>query len=199
MRFEPTIVVVAAGPGRRFGGPGHKLARALDGSTVLGCTVRRAIDTQLPVVVVTTEELAPLVRPLLATRDVVVLAPGASARGLGASIAAGVAERAGAPGWLVLPGDMARVRPASILAVASALEFHPVVYAQHRGRRGHPIGVAAELYSELIQLEDDEGPRRLLLRYPAHGEELDDQGVLPEVDTPPVLDGLRREGAGSTD
>jgi molybdenum cofactor cytidylyltransferase len=57
------------------------------------------------------------------------------------------------------------------------------VYAQHRGRRGHPVGFSPELYSELVQLSGDEGARRLVARYPSHGVELDDPGVLADVDT----------------
>ena len=111
---------------------------------------------------------------------------------MGHSIAAGVAERSGATGWLVLPGDMPLVRPASLLAVAGALEQFPVAYAQHRGRRGHPVGFAAELYSELILLRGDEGARRIVARYPAQGVELDDPGVLLDVDTEADLEALRR-------
>ena len=190
MRIRPTIVVPAAGRGSRFGGPQHKLEQAFDGGTVLGASVRRAIESQLPVIVVTTAALAPVVARLIATRDIVVLSGGEAARGMGYSIAAGVAERSGASGWLVLPADMPLVKPGSLLAVASALEQHPVVFAQHRGRRGHPVGFAAELYSELILLDGDEGARRLVARYPAHGEELDDPGVLLDVDTPADLAAL---------
>ncbi len=197
MRFRPTIVVPAAGRGSRFGGPLHKLEQEFAGSTVLGITVRRAIETQLPVVVVTTAALAPLVGRQLAKRDIVVLSDDEARRGMGASIAAGVVERSGAPGWLVLPGDMPLVRPDSILAVASALEHHAVVFAQHRGRRGHPVGFAAELYSELVLLSSDDGARRVMLRYPAHGEEVDDSGVLLDVDTQPDLDVMRQQHAGS--
>ena len=197
MRFRPTIVVPAAGRGSRFGGPLHKLEQEFAGSTVLGITVRRAIETQLPVVVVTTAALAPLVGRQLAKRDIVVLSDDEARRGMGASIAAGVVERSGAPGWLVLPGDMPLVRPDSILAVASALEHHAVVFAQHRGRRGHPVGFAAELYSELVLLSSDDGARRVMLRYPAHGAEVDDSGVLLDVDTQPDLDVMRQQHAGS--
>lgn len=198
MRFRPTIVVPAAGRGSRFAGPLHKLQQDFAGSTVLGTTVRRAIETQLPVIVVTTAALAPLVGRQLATRDIVVLSDGEAARGMGASIAAGVAERSGAPGWLVLPGDMPLVRPGSILAVASALEHHAVAYAQHRGRRGHPVGFAAELYSELVLLSSDDGARRVMLRYPAYGQEVDDAGVLLDVDTQPDLDVLRQHVGSNT-
>ena len=192
MRFRPTIVIPAAGRGSRFAGPRHKLEQPFGGSTVLGSTVRHAVQTQLPVVVVTTEALQPIVAELLAARDIVVLSAFDAARGMGHTIATGVAERSGAPGWLVLPGDMPLVRPDSMLAVATALEQHAVVYAQHLGRRGHPVGFSAELYSELIALTGDEGARRLMARYPAHGQEVDDPGVLLDVDTAADLEVLRR-------
>ncbi|MBA4175109.1 MAG: molybdopterin-guanine dinucleotide biosynthesis protein MobA [Leptothrix sp. (in: Bacteria)] len=192
MRFRPTIVVPAAGPGHRFGGPLHKLAQPFDGSTVLGRTLRHAIASQLPVVVVTTAARLPLAGALLATRDIVVLDEAEAARGMGASIAAGIAERSGAPGWVVLPGDMPLVQPATLLAVAGALEQQAVVYAQHRGRAGHPVAFAAELYSELMQLNGDDGVRRLMLRYPAFGQEVDDAGVLLGVDTPADLETMRK-------
>ncbi len=196
MRFRPTIVVPAAGRGSRFGGPRHKLEQPFDGGTVLGTTLRHAIQTQLPVIVVTTAALAPLVGQQVAARDILVLSDGEAARGMGYTIAAGVAERSGAPGWLVLPGDMPLVRPGTLLAVATALEQHPVVHAQFKGRRGHPVGFAAELYSELILLDNDDGARRVVARYPAHGQEVDDPGVLMDVDTPADLAALQA-GSGS--
>ncbi len=198
MRLRPTIVVPAAGLGRRFGGPLNKLEQAFDSGTVLGTTLRHAIASQLPVVVVTTAARASLASALLATRDIVVLDEAEAARGMGASIAAGVSERSGASGWIVLPGDMPLVLPSTLLAVAGALEQNAVVYAQHRGRAGHPVAFSAELYSELIQLNGDDSPRRLMLRYPAHGLEVDDAGVLLGVDTPADLETMRKAAEQAT-
>lgn len=210
MRFRPSIVVVAAGRGSRFGAAssvalaapapatsltGAKLEQPFGSSTVLGSTVRNAVHSQLPVVVVTTAALAPIAAAQLAQRDIVVLSEEEAARGMGHSIATGVAERSGAPGWLVLPGDMPLVQPGTVLAVASALEHHPVVYAQHKGRRGHPVGFSAELYSELVQLQGDEGARRIVARYPAFGLEVADPGVLIDIDTPAELDAARAAAA----
>jgi len=197
MRFRPTIVVPAAGRGSRFGGPGHKLEQPFEDGTVLGTTLRHAIQTQLAVVVVTTAALAAEAGRHVAARDIVVLSGGEAARGMGYTIAAGVAERSGAPGWLVLPGDMPLVRPGTMLAVATALEQHPEVYAQYKGRRGHPVGFAAELYSELIQLDNDDGARRVVARYPAYGQDVDDPGVLMDVDTPADLAALQARAAVS--
>jgi len=191
MRFRPVIVVPAAGPGNRFGGTLHKLLQPFGRSTVLGATLRHAIASQLPVVLVTTAQCLPLARGMLALRDIVVLDEAEAARGVGASMAVGISERSGAAGWLVLPGDMPLVQPDTLLAVAAALQQHPIVYAQHRGRQGHPVAFAAELYSELIQMKSDDCARRVMLRYPAHGEDTDDSGVLMGVDTAGDLEAMR--------
>lgn len=187
MSRQPTVIVLAAGLGSRFAGPGHKLVQTGggDGSPMLAQTLRHAIESGLPVAVVTTDELAPLAGQQLAVRDVIVVPGGGRVRGAGVgdSIAAGVAARADAPGWLILPGDMPQVLPQTLRAVAQALQEHPVAFAQHQGRRGHPLGFAAELYSELVVLSGDEGARRLVARYPSEAVEVDDPGVLLGIDT----------------
>lgn len=183
MSIRPTIVVLAAGQGSRFGGGSHKLRQRFGPGTVLSGTLRHAVETGWPVAVVTTPMLADEVARWIATRDTVLLTMAEAARGMGHSIAAGVSAHAAAPGWLVLPGDMPLVRPSTLVEVGRALEEHPVAYAQHQGRRGHPVAFAAELYSELIALRGDEGARRLLARYPAFGVDVDDPGTLMDVDT----------------
>jgi molybdenum cofactor cytidylyltransferase len=195
MKSRPAVIVLAAGKGSRFGTAGHKLTQRLGTSSVLASTLRHAIASHLPVIVVTTEALADTARHHVASRDVVIVphadTPSPQPLGMGYSIAAGVAARPDASGWLVLPGDMPMVQAATLGAVAAALEHHPVAYAQHRGRRGHPVGFASELYSELVTLSGDEGAKRLVARYPAHGVEVDDSGVLIDIDTEADLDRLR--------
>ena len=58
-----------------------------------------------------------------------------------------------------------------------------MAYAQHRGRQGFPVGLSVELYSELVLLSGEEGLRRLLARYPSHAVEVDDPGVLQDINT----------------
>ena len=205
MPTTTTVIVLAAGRGSRFEAQGHKLAQPFGDSSVLTTTLANALASGLAVVVVTTQAFAAVARSSVAARDVIVLpevgaaaantagAPGPPL-GMGTSIAAGVSARPDAAGWLVLPGDMPLVRPSSLQAVARALDPHPVAFAQHRGRRGHPVGFSAELYSELIALQGDEGARRLVARYPAFGLELDDPGVLVDIDTAADLEAVRRSG-----
>ena len=196
----PTVVVLAAGQGSRFAAQlgtahtGHKLEQGLGTSTVLGTTLGHVIASGCPFVVVTTARLVPLASTLVARRDLVVVSDAEARRGVGHSIAAGVSERPHAQGWLVLPGDMPMIREHSILAVADALAEHPVAFSQYRGRRGHPVGFGAELYSELIALTGDEGARRIVARYPAHAVVVDDPGVLVDIDTPQDLAQVREGG-----
>ncbi|RQO55276.1 molybdopterin-guanine dinucleotide biosynthesis protein MobA [Paucibacter sp. KBW04] len=216
---RPAVVVLAAGRGIRFHGSGHKLAQRLGQSaepmaglepegnadfsdlsqdTVLSRSLRHAIDSGLPVVVVTTSKLAPLVQRWVASADVVVR-PDFDAQGrptpvgMGYSIAAGVSASGDADGWLIMPADMPLLRPSSILAVAAAIEQYPAAFAQYKGRQGHPVGFSPELYSELLELQGDEGARRILARYPSQAVEVDDPGVLVDVDTVEDLDRLRSQ------
>jgi molybdenum cofactor cytidylyltransferase len=196
MSSQRTIVVLAAGRSERFGAGRHKLAQPLGATSVLAQTLARAIASHLRTVVVTTAAFVDVARSSVAARDVVVLPEAGSVAGaslgMGASIAAGVRASPDSAGWLVLPGDMPLVRPATLLAVARALDHHAVAYAQYRGRRGHPVGFAAELYPELTELSGDEGARRIIARYPAFAVDLDDPGILVDIDTEDDLDALRR-------
>ncbi len=164
--------------------------------TMLSRTLRHALETQLRVVVVTSAVLAPAVRKLVAAQDVVEL-PELDGRGrpslvgMGYSIAAGVSATGDAEGWLIVPADMPLLRAGSMRAVAEAIEHYPVAYAQYRGRRGHPVGFSAELYSELVDLQGDDGARRLLARYPSQPVDVDDPGVLVDIDTEDDLARLR--------
>src|SRR4051794_27934121 len=161
MSAQPTVVVLAAGRSSRFGAGHHKLAQPLGDSTVLARTLASAIASHLRTVVVTTAAFLEVARSSVAARDVIVLpevgSDGANLLGMGVSIAAGVGASPDSSGWLVLPGDMPLIQPATLLAVARALDEHAVAYAQYRSRRGHPVGFAAELYPELTALVGDEG------------------------------------------
>ena len=196
MSSQRTVVVLAAGRSERFGAGRHKLAQPLGASSVLAQTLSRAIASHLRTVVVTTAAFVDVARSSVAARDVVVLpdagSDGNASLGMGTSIAAGVRASPDSDGWLVLPGDMPLVQPTTLLAVARALDHHAVAYAQHGGRRGHPVGFAAELYPELTELSGDEGARRIIARYPAFAVDLDDPGILVDIDTEDDLDALRR-------
>jgi len=199
MKNEPAVVVLAAGAGTRYHGMRHKLSEKLGGDSVLVRTLRNAIASEMSVVLVISDGLVSEARGLVAPEDMIVVTDRSQAGwGMGDSIAAGVSVHASATGWLVLPADMPLIKPSSLRAVAAALDQQPIAFAQHRGRRGHPVGFGAELFSELVMLKGDEGARRLLARYPTAAVELDDPGVLFDIDTVDDLAAAQQRIGGSS-
>ncbi len=201
MNSRPVVVVLAAGRSARFGGTQHKLGQNLGDHSVLGCTLQQALGSGLDVVVVTTELLLADASRYVDPRALVVLPEVGSddsvPLGMGYSIASGVSARPDASGWVVLPGDMPLVRSDTIRSVADALDEHPVAYASYQGRRGHPVGFASELYSELSLLGGDTGANRLVSRYPSMAVEVDDAGALIDIDTELDLERARNKALPS--
>jgi molybdenum cofactor cytidylyltransferase len=179
MDARPVVVVLAAtGAFAAEGSPARTRAEA--GPQLLA-TLRQVVASGLPVVVVTTAALATLAGSTVATADVVPVPHGGQAViNEGTAISAGVLARPQAPGWLLLPASLSQVQPTTLNRLAAALAEHSVAYAQYRGRRGHPIAVSAELFSELVSLNADDGMRKLLARYPAHGVDVADAGVVAD-------------------
>jgi molybdenum cofactor cytidylyltransferase len=115
--------------------------------------------------------------------------------GTGASIACAVRATPWARGWIVALADMPAIEPDTVQAVRAALLAGAESAAPfHRGRRGHPVGFGAACRAELAALDGDEGARAVLARHPPARLEVDDPGILFDVDTPADLAG----GAGPT-
>lgn len=187
------IVVPAAGSGSRFAGPGHKLEGRIDGRSVLALTLRNALATRLRVVLVVSRRVHDsLGAELPGCERVVVDTVARPGWGMGDSIAAGVAASADAHGWLVLPADMPFVLPDSIVRVASALDVHDVAYACHEGRRGHPVAFRETLKPALLALRGDTGARAIVQGTDSGAVDVDDAGVLVDIDTVADLDAARR-------
>ncbi|QMV73256.1 nucleotidyltransferase family protein [Comamonas piscis] len=171
--FNPTVLVLAAGYGRRFaqsGGTTHKLDALLGDVAVLDRVLRSVVASGLPYHVV---------RPLSA------LSP--EMDGMGHSIARGVAATADADGWLILPGDLPLVRPQSLMAVAHSLTNHAVVVPQCGDQQGHPVGFDRTCLEALLQLQGDTGASAIVRGHrqagTAHSLQLDDPGIAIDIDT----------------
>ena len=114
-------------------------------------------------------------------------------RGLGASLASGVAASAGAAGWIVALGDMPFIRGATIAAVRAALQGGALIAAPilaGAGRHGHPVGFSQRLEKELLALDGDEGARAIVSKHRASlaAIAVDDRGIEADIDTPEDLE-----------
>ena len=159
----PVVIVLASGRGERFvasGGSGSKLQALLRGKPVL----QRALDA-------------------VRASGLPFHVEDAGHEGMGDSIAAGVRAAPDAAGWLILPGDLPLVQPATLLAVAQALRAHSVVMPVFNGARGHPVGFAAACGPELMALEGKQGAARVVQAWGATELIVDAAGAVTDVDT----------------
>jgi CTP:molybdopterin cytidylyltransferase MocA len=122
--------------------------------------------------------------------------------GLGALAAGGAADEGAsrpAPPLLVCPGDLPTLSPATVAAVLGALAAPGAGLAVpvHRGRRGHPLAIAADLLAEIPDLDPTIGLRHLRLRHPDRVTEVpvDDPGCVRDIDTPGEYRELGRPGS----
>lgn len=162
-RPSPVVLVLASGRGERFvasGGQGSKLQALLAGQPVLEHTLAAVRASGLPFHV-----------------------EDAGHPGMGDSIAAGVRATADADGWLVLPGDLPLVSPASLQAVAAALANASLVLPFYQGTRGHPVGFAREHGPALQALAGAEGAAAIVRAARPLRLELDDPGIVTDIDT----------------
>ncbi|SEJ54368.1 MULTISPECIES: NTP transferase domain-containing protein [unclassified Variovorax] len=168
----PVVIVLASGRGERFiaaGGTGSKLQALLAGRPVLERTLDAVRASGLPWHV-----------------------EDAGHPGMGDSIAAAVRATSGAAGWLILPGDLPLVQPATLRAVAAALGGRVnAVQPQFQGERGHPVGFAAGCGAQLATLEGNLGASPVLRAMRAIDSvadlAVDDAGVVTDIDTPEAL------------
>jgi molybdenum cofactor cytidylyltransferase len=106
---------------------------------------------------------------------------------MGASLAFAARSAGRADGYLIGLGDMPFIRPSSIAAVREALEKGARLAAPYfRARRGHPVGIAGLFFESLLDLQGDEGAKRLLRENEGQLVKVPvgDPGVIRDIDTP---------------
>lgn len=179
-------VLLAAGAGRRFGGP--KLLAPLADGTPLALAAARSLAAGVDQALAVVPPDAPSLAELLDGAGLTVVINRRAARGMGTSLAAGVAAAPGAAGWVIALGDMPWVPGEVVGQVAAALRRGALIAAPVRaGRRGHPVGFAAALGPELLRLSGDRGASELVQCYGLREIPTTDPGVLRDVDRPDDL------------
>lgn len=109
--------------------------------------------------------------------------------GMAASLVHALSCVSHARGWIIALGDMPYVQPATIRALAAAVEGGAHIAAPtYLRRRGNPVAFSRAHLPELLALRGDEGARRLLNAYPVTEIAVDDPGICMDVDTPEDLD-----------
>ncbi|MBO1013847.1 nucleotidyltransferase family protein [Achromobacter sp. SD115] len=189
-------ILLAAGQGSRYAAqrPGaDKLLAPLPQGMCVAVASARALRAAVDLVVAVVRPGSAALTGLLRAEDCQVLETDRAGEGMGASLAAAAQYLQGLPGTpeavLVALADMPWIRSASLEGVLDALRHAPMAAPSYQGQRGHPVAFRAELLPQLAALSGDEGARRLLKQPGLRLVEVDDPGVLRDVDTPADLDG----------
>jgi CTP:molybdopterin cytidylyltransferase MocA len=180
-------IVLAAGAGRRAGGP--KALLTLEGGSFLARTVsllsRPGVE---PVLAVLGHDAARVQREAGLPPSAETVVNAAYESGMLSSILCGLdrAEAGGADAIVVHPVDHPRVSVETIDRVIAALQAGArIAVPSWSGRRGHPAGFARETWAALRAAAPDRGARAVLADHPEwiiHVE--GDPGCIAGVNTP---------------
>lgn len=192
-------VLLAAGRGTRFGG--DKLLAPLDGMPLVrhaATMLARAGVREIVIVVPAAHAAIEQALAGLATHGaplVHVVPNPHAAKGLGTSVAAGIAALGpGVEAALVALGDQPRVPdtvPHALLAAWRGTGA-PIVAPRYAGGvRGNPVLFDADVFRELSRLDGDEGARSVIARSADRVRLVDFDFAMPvDVDTREDLAGL---------
>jgi molybdenum cofactor cytidylyltransferase len=185
-------LVLAAGEGRRFGGP--KLAAELDGVALLDHAVAAmlgvpAIERVVVVLGAHAEEIS--AQADLGAVETLVCQRWSD--GISASLGAGVEELAAAEAIVVTLGDQPFITAQVIAAIVDQLDGRlPAARATYDGRPGHPVLIKRALFEQVRSLRGDEGARDLLAAAGVRELECGHLCRHEDVDTPEDLEAARR-------
>jgi CTP:molybdopterin cytidylyltransferase MocA len=178
-------VILAAGQGRRFGGP--KAAAELGGLTLLERVTALA----------TASGLAPVI---VVVPPATVAPPGATAvfnpypeRGMSASLQLGIVAVPEDHAALVLLVDQPTLDPATIAAVLTGRGRRPLVTALADGRAAPPVLIEPAAFPLVMTLSGDIGLRDVLATQLELVEAVPVESHPPSVETPADLARLEAE------
>jgi molybdenum cofactor cytidylyltransferase len=184
--MAPTGILLAAGRGRRFDPSGARnklLQRLPGGDIVVAASARRLLACVARVVAVVPPEDGGVAESLRALGCEVTVCSQADT-GMGASLVQAIRHSLPADGWLVALGDMPFVQDATLAQLRDALVAGAgIAVPVSGGRRGNPVAFGARHLGALLALGGDQGARRLLLDHPVLEIEVDDPGILRDIDS----------------
>lgn len=189
-------LLLAAGFSNRFGS--IKLCAELEsGNTVFAQTLEHLQQALDNVVVVTRPELA---ETLIAHCDSLQIFDQAE-RGMGATLAYGIALVQSWESCLVCLADMPFIRPDTYRDIAAAQRADRIIIPQYSDQPGNPVGFGHEFFPELMSLSGDSGGRAIVESHPDAVQRLvvADPGILHDIDTPADLARLQTLAGGVVD
>jgi molybdenum cofactor cytidylyltransferase len=183
---DVAAVILAAGLGRRFGGP--KAGARLHGRTLLAHVADIARRAGLDPVI------AVISAPVEVPADVVAVANPHPERGLSSSLQLGISVVPPGNAALVLLVDQPTLAPESIGAVLGARGARPILAAEAGGRLAPPALIEPEAFTVVATLTGDIGLREVFRQNPGLVHAVPVAAHAVDVDTPDELARLESKG-----
>jgi CTP:molybdopterin cytidylyltransferase MocA len=174
-------VVLAAGGGARFAGPGHKLLAPFRGRPLVAWALEQALAAQL--------DRTWVVSGAVDLAGAGVVPPGvevlhnprwSEGQATSMQVAVGAARAAGLDAIVIGLGDQPLVLATAWRAVASA-EGGPIVVATYGSKRRNPVRLGQEVW-DLLPTAGDEGARTLIGQKPGLVSEVACEGDPVDID-----------------
>ncbi len=188
-------LVLAAGQAKRMGV--NKLIQPLGGKPLVRHAVEAALASQAEPVILVTGHQREAVEEALEGLDLLSVHNRNFAAGLSTSLKRGLAALpAEIDAAVVLLGDMPRIAPGTIdrlIASFNPLEGRAICLPTFEGKRGNPVLLGRQFFTEAQTIEGDQGAREILQEYADLVAEVpvDDEAVLLDIDTPEALAALQ--------
>ena len=185
-------LMLAAGYSRRFGADKRRLQLG-DGRSLLSASLALPCSMLEEVWLVLRPDEAPAELDL--PTGVRIVQNPATAQGMGHSLAAG-AERllaeSSADAVAIFLADMPAIRRDSLETLFAHAIANTIVLPSYQGKRGHPVLFGRAFWPQLATLSGDAGAKPVLQQHPEAVRivELNDPGVLQDIDTPADLSQL---------
>ena len=194
-------ILLAAGASRRFGA-GSKLVADFHGEPLMRRAARTLGESRLAEIVVVTGHEAQLCRDALQGLQVIWAHNDGWERGMGSSIATGVAALdPGLDGTFIVPGDMPFLGAKLLQKLTDAFSAsgaRPIVFpATQQGEQRNPVLWPRRFFAELATLTGHEGAKAILQQHASEAVSvrIDDEQEFLDVDTASDLDAARESFA----
>lgn len=187
-----SLIILAAGKSTRMRGR-NKLLVKVEGKPIIRRVVEASLKSKVDEVIVVLGWEADKIKEVLGDLPCRLVLNRDYEKGQSDSVKAGLREVGQTTqAILVLPGDVAMIDPQSINLVIEeyARRKTPIVIAAHKGRPGHPILLAKQLFGEIEKIGEPTFGLKAVVKKHSENIRLVEAGstnVLQDIDLPEDL------------
>lgn len=192
---QGTVVMLAAGFSKRFGIDKRRVL--FNGEYLINVCLNNylSVFSNLRVVMRSEDRAINFQLP----KEVQLVSIDTAADGMSESIKAGVRASSDSPWIMIALADMPWIKYSTLIQMSQriALTKDKIVRLRYQHKFGLPVCFPQVLYPELLKLSGDHGARSICQQHERNTEvvEVNDAGILLDIDTPEQLKEFRRMSA----